>query len=316
MTWYARIFDTDSKTIRYESLKTVRKTEAHDLVTAKTQAGEFERKDPKDSITTGEALSLYLESLEHRGIKSLSVYTASVALRSMESVFDVPLRDLTKKALLEAFLEANKEVKPNTYNMRKTYLKSAFKYFVNVLELIPSNIADVIPSRKNNAKEKDFWTLDQIDRILDNAPSPRFRLMWSLMAFAGLRIHEAINFKPEDVKGKFLYVVGKGNKPASMPVSNRLKQELELAGDIDLSNCSYQITTIRRVAKIAIPEGFHGPANNHRFRHSFASNLIRSGVGAKQVQKLMRHASIATTLNIYSHLFDEDLNDSVEKMFK
>lgn len=31
------------------------------------------------------------------------------------------------------------------------------------------------------------------------------------------------------------------------------------------------------VAADALPEGFPGNANNYRFRHSFASNLIRGG---------------------------------------
>lgn len=44
--------------------------------------------------------------------------------------------------------------------------------------------------------------------------------------------------------------------------------------------------------------------------------MIQSGVGVKQCQKLLRHASISTTLDIYSHLLDEDLEDSIEKMFK
>lgn len=33
------------------------------------------------------------------------------------------------------------------------------------------------------------------------------------------------------------------------------------------------------VAADALPEGFPGNANNYRFRHSFASNLIRGGGG-------------------------------------
>lgn len=317
MTWYARIFDTDDKSVRYESLGTTRKTEAHDLMTAKTQAGEFNRKSEKDTLSTGDAFQMYLDNLEMKGVHGDSLSNAEDVFRSLRSIYHVPVVELTKKTLLDAFVEANAGLSAGTYNMRKTYVKSAFKFFVNVLELIPSNIAEVIPARKNNARERDFWTIEQIERILDAAPEPRFRLMWSLMAFAGLRIHEALKVKKEDFKEGFLYVVGKGNKPAKIPVSTRLLSELDRVGwEWDFSHSNRQSHTLRRTALKAIPEGFHGTANNHRLRHSFASNLIRSGVGVKQVQKLMRHSNITTTLQIYSHLLDEDLNDSVEKMFK
>ena len=52
-------------------------------------------------------------------------------------------------------------------------------------------------------------------------------------------------------------------------------------------------------------------ANNHKFRHSFASNLIRSGVNVKAVQQLMRHESIDITLNTYSHLMQDDLKNAI-----
>lgn len=45
-------------------------------------------------------------------------------------------------------------------------------------------------------RAKAFWTPEEIDRILDNAPTPEFRLFWSLMAFAGLRHAEACSFGP------------------------------------------------------------------------------------------------------------------------
>ena len=59
---------------------------------------------------------------------------------------------------------------------------------------------------------------------------------------------------------------------------------------------------------------FEGVITHHRFRHSFASNLIRSGVNIKVVQQLMRHESIQITLNTYSHLLDYDLSDAIEAL--
>lgn len=54
-----------------------------------------------------------------------------------------------------------------------------------------------------------------------------------------------------------------------------------------------------------------GEATNHRFRHSFASNLIRAGANVKVVQKLMRHATVQMTLNAYAHLLGDDLESGI-----
>ena len=44
----------------------------------------------------------------------------------------------------------------------------------------------------------------------------------------------------------------------------------------------------------------------HQFRHSYATDLLRRGVPAEVVQKLLGHASISTTIDTYSHLDIED----------
>jgi len=55
-----------------------------------------------------------------------------------------------------------------------------------------------------------------------------------------------------------------------------------------------------------------GIAHFHRFRHSFASNLLRMGRNIKAVQTLMRHENITLTLNTYGHLLPSDLEQVVE----
>jgi site-specific recombinase XerD len=47
--------------------------------------------------------------------------------------------------------------------------------------------------------------------------------------------------------------------------------------------------------------------NYRRFRHSFASNLIRSGKSIKAVQMLMCHKNVTLTLSTYSHLLQQGI---------
>ena len=44
----------------------------------------------------------------------------------------------------------------------------------------------------------------------------------------------------------------------------------------------------------------------HWFRHSYATALLRRGVAAEIVQKLLGHANLSTTIDTYSHLDIED----------
>jgi integrase/recombinase XerD len=48
----------------------------------------------------------------------------------------------------------------------------------------------------------------------------------------------------------------------------------------------------------------------HMFRHTHATELIRSGMGMAMVQKRLGHASIQTTIDTYTHLSTEDLKDA------
>lgn len=50
----------------------------------------------------------------------------------------------------------------------------------------------------------------------------------------------------------------------------------------------------------------------HDLRHSAATNLLKAGAPLAYVQRIMRHASIQTTVNIYGHLVTEDLRGVLE----
>jgi integrase len=57
------------------------------------------------------------------------------------------------------------------------------------------------------------------------------------------------------------------------------------------------------VAGLGLPERAR---TFHALRHHYASTLIAAGLNAKLVQAQLGHANIATTFDIYGHLFDSD----------
>lgn len=312
--WYARVFDTVTKRIRYESLGTPVKAEALEILSERRAAGAF---DPDPGIPTlAQARDEYVGWLEAKGSCAQTQMNAHNAFRGLESLLSCKVTALDKKRLYDAFQAQNGHLKPSSYNTKAAMVKAAVNRCLGMHSIEIRNPAAVLGHRKASDAERGFWTEGQVDRILDRAPDGRRRLLWAFMAFCGLRIHEALKAVPSDIRDGFLHVTGKGGKFAKLPLSSRMRAELDRSGWAwDFSGLDDSLYAIQRAAAEALPEGFEGNANNHRFRHSFASNLIRGGANPKAVQRLMRHSSIQTTLGIYSHVMMDDLRGELEKVF-
>lgn len=59
-------------------------------------------------------------------------------------------------------------------------------------------------------------------------------------------------------------------------------------------------------------EGFHF----HQLRHTFTSNLLSNGAAPKDVQELLGHADVSTTMNIYAHSTREAKRSSARLLDK
>ena len=60
--------------------------------------------------------------------------------------------------------------------------------------------------------------------------------------------------------------------------------------------------------------GVAGRHHPHRWRHTYATSLVRRGEDIHVVQRLMGHSNIATTTR-YLHLSDADLLEAIDRAF-
>lgn len=327
MTWYGRI--SDDGIVKYISLGVTRKADALEwlyLQNSRKFLPESVLEEEKDAKLV-EACNGFLDAVSaSKGYMSLTYRAYQTRMhyltRWCEKEGVTTLRGLTGEAASRYSTSINAQYAPKTAREVLRVAKQFCKWGSDTYGLDGWSPFSHVFQPKLEKRRKDFWTGRQIDAILEAAPSPGFRLFWSLMAFAGLRHAEACSFGPGSITedGK-LRVVGKGNKEAFLPISERLKAEIARFGELsegmfDRTEFKYSQQSNEAIRRAVSKSGIksEGEASNHRFRHSFASNLIRTGVNIKAVQQLMRHERVQITLDTYSHLLQDDLTEAANAL--
>ena len=74
------------------------------------------------------------------------------------------------------------------------------------------------------------------------------------------------------------------------------------------------VSSILRAARKKMPE--LGDLHFHLFRHTFTSNLLSHGAAPKDVQELLGHSDVRTTMNIYAHSTKEAKRTSARLLDK
>lgn len=74
------------------------------------------------------------------------------------------------------------------------------------------------------------------------------------------------------------------------------------------------VSIMCRTAQEKVPglEDFHF----HTLRHTFTSNLLSNGAQPKDVQELLGHADVSTTMNIYAHATKEAKRSSARRWIR
>ena len=145
-----------------------------------------------------------------------------------------------------------------------------------------------------------------------------------LMLFDGLRSCEVLALNCDDLvlpESQFR-VRGKGNKLRWLPLAPETIKLLDHYLRLERPpNCGVALFVSlkgrargRRMTSAGLRSLFRhhrrttgvAPANPHRFRHTFATDMIRAGISLPALMQLMGHAQIQTTL-VYIQLTSQDV---------
>lgn len=152
-------------------------------------------------------------------------------------------------------------------------------------------------------------------------------LATSLLITTGLRVAELVTLRVADVDvaNRTVHVMGKGGRERVVYLTNdwiaRLttaylatRESLDVDHDCLFFNVARRplsTSSMRtRLANAATSAGLQRRVTPHMLRHSAATQLIESGVDIRFVQRLLGHASLATT-EIYTHVTNRALRDAV-----
>ena len=158
----------------------------------------------------------------------------------------------------------------------------------------------------------------------------RNRTMIKLFLASGLRLSEMINLRWKDINlmtGQLKVVEGKGSKDRILWISESIVGELRNWKEKQsekLNICEYVFTTssknklndrnVRRmVAEYSVKAGIAKNVSPHTFRHTFASDLLRSTKNIRLVQKALGHEDLSTTM-IYTHIADDEFENALKNL--
>jgi site-specific recombinase XerD len=167
-------------------------------------------------------------------------------------------------------------------------------------------------------------------RAVEAWPSARGRAIALLPLYAGTRIAEIRALDVADVrlsarKGE-IHLVGKGEKSRIVPVHPKLREALAAwlaerpskpgaeSAALFTSSRRTRMTTdaiADVIAAITAAAGMDDHVTSHVLRHTFGTELTRSGVDLVTVAELMGHASLETT-RLYTRPSAADLQRAVD----
>ena len=158
-------------------------------------------------------------------------------------------------------------------------------------------------------------SVDEVARFWASFRTARDLAIVGLMLMHGLRSGEVLALNPEDVllsEGQ-LRVRGKGSKLRFLPLAPETTQLIDHYLRLERPDpCSAALFVVlkgpargTRMTPAGLRSVFRYHrrktgiqlANPHRFRHTFASDMVRAGISLPALMQLMGHADIQTTLH-------------------
>ena len=310
----------------------------------------------KTGITVKELVESYIKNARAMGAKATTLQGYESTAKRIYSAFEgISASSLQSYQVADFVLEmTNKGLSAKSIKNTISILKSAYNRAIE-LDMLDTNPCDKVKLPKNKAKEKVIFDSTQYTTFMAALEEERldYKVAYLLAMLCGLRRSEILGLKESDIIVPFRQMTIKETRHRIKGTEDIIQDtkndssyrtmaipEFLLADIINLieehhanpyNDTDYLIqngfgqpmspsTLTKYIAKVN--EKHNLPhVTTHGLRHTYASILNYNHVDIARISRELGHSNISTTLNIYTHVFNnvtessKDIANTIDNMF-
>ena len=265
----------------------------------------------KEEISNDEYLRLFLDAKRIEGCSERTIKYYSVTVVRMLQKIETPVRKISTEEIrkyLVDYQKINDCSKVTVDNVRRNI--SSFFSWLEEEDYILKSPMGRIHKIKTKQPVKEIISDEAIELLRDHCQCPRDLAMIDLLYSTGIRVGELVNLNISDIdfEARECIVFGKGDKERKVYFDAKAKLHLlnylhkrdddnpALFVTLDapherlkISGVEIRIRTLGRKLNM-------GKIHPHKFRRTMATRAIDKGMPIEQVQKLLGHSQIDTTM--------------------
>ncbi len=263
--------------------------------------------------TNIEYMDMFISAKRIEGCSERTLAYYKATIEHMLSIIVTPLRQVQTddlRAYLAEYQLRNNCSKTTVDNIRRN-LSSFFSWLEAEDYIIKSPIRRIHKIR-TGSKVKETLSEECIEKLRDSCLQIRDLAMIDLLYSTGIRVGELVNLNINDInfEERECIVYGKGNKQRKVYFDAKtkvhLKRYLEQRKDysealfvtLDSPFERLKISGVEiRLRKLGQLASLDQRVHPHKFRRSMATRAIDKGMPIEQVQKLLGHQQIDTTMH-------------------
>lgn len=265
----------------------------------------------KNTLDNSEYLKLFLDAKKIEGCSDRTIQYYRVTIEKLLSRYTNSIRKISTEEIrnyLSDYQHINDCSKVTVDNVRRN-LSSFFSWLEEENYILKSPMKR-IHKIKTNQQVKEIITDEDIEKLRDNCDCKRDLAMIDLLYSTGIRVGELVNLNIDDVdfESRECIVFGKGGKERKVYFDAKAKLHLQkyLEGRIDTNDALFVTLDAPynrlKISGVEIRMRSLGRSINlsrvhpHKFRRTMATRAIDKGMPIEQVQKILGHSQIDTTM--------------------
>ena len=286
-----------------------------------------ENQPDKRNITNQEFLKLFLDAKRVEGCSDRTIKYYKSTIEHLMINVKTSVRKITTEEMREylaGYQKINNCSNVTIDNVRRNI--SSFFSWLEEEDYILKSPMKRIHKIKTKTVVKSVISDEAIEKLRDNCESKRDLAIIDLLYSTGIRVGELVNLNIDDIDldGRECVVYGKGDKERKVYFDAKAKVHIEdyiksrddeneaLFVTLDAPHERLKISGVeirlRKLGRRLQLERIHP----HKFRRSMATRAIDKGMPIEQVQKILGHSQIDTTMQ-YAMVNQNNVKTSHQK---